>query len=171
DEKINFPSANWVIRDITVDNVNYFYMYNYQDGLWQTGSPVYDVTFENIKASSVSHAFYIADEKSQASVTLKNCTFSGLAWKESIPAVFEGIPLQSEGFFYSQNVRSIDMNQVTFSWNGNDETFVCNGANKVKLYALLIINKTSNKPLLFRNIDRISAKNVLINGVSSVFYE
>lgn len=171
DEKINFPSANWVIRDIAVDSVNYFYMYNYQDGLWQTGSPVYDVTFENVKASSVSHAFYIADEKSQTSVTLKNCTFSGLAWKESIPAVFEDIPLQSEGFFYSQNVRSIDMNQVTFSWNGNDETFVCNGANKVKLYALLIINKTSNKPLLFRNIDRISAKNVLINGVSSVFYE
>lgn len=52
-------SGNWLIQDVTVDRVDNFYNYNYENGLWQTGQPVTSIRFENIKATELLNAFAI----------------------------------------------------------------------------------------------------------------
>jgi len=57
DENPKLKSGNWLIEDVTVENVDQFYVYNFEDGLWQTGQPVTTVKFERIKAEGFITGF------------------------------------------------------------------------------------------------------------------
>jgi hypothetical protein len=59
DENPKLQSGNWLIKDVIIENVDHFYMYNYENGLWQTGQPVTGVRFEGVTATGILSAFYI----------------------------------------------------------------------------------------------------------------
>jgi len=40
DANPKLESGNWLIRNVTVDSVDHFYVYNHRNGNWQTGLPV-----------------------------------------------------------------------------------------------------------------------------------
>jgi len=137
DENPKIPSGNWLIQDIEVDQVDNFYNYNYENGLWQTGQPVTSIRFENIKATGLLNAFaIIGDQERQLKLTIKNSTFSfreGTAVKE---AVFEGAKSSSNAFFNASNFGLIDLQNVTLQKVTKNALLDCKSGNKIIINGL-----------------------------------
>ncbi len=94
DDNPELQSGNWLIEDVTIKNVDRVYMYNYQNGLWQTGQPVTTVCFEKIKATGILSAFYIAgDSALKFNMFIKNSSFSS---REG--SVFNITPLKGQNY-------------------------------------------------------------------------
>lgn len=54
DRKPKLPSDNWLIEDVTIDNVDLFYGYDIERGPWQTEQAVKRIRFQNVKASHLT---------------------------------------------------------------------------------------------------------------------
>ena len=122
DEKSNLISGNWELKDIKVDNVDNFYNYNFNNGLWQTGMPLTTISFENIEAKGLLKAFEINggnDKKIQ--ITIKNSNFSFRDGSEKIPDSFEGAKFLSKAFVDASNFDFIDFKNVQFQKNAKVE--------------------------------------------------
>jgi hypothetical protein len=63
DERSVLKSGNWLIRDISIENVDHVYNYNFEKGLWQTGQPVTEVRFEHVKATGILSSFNIIGDE------------------------------------------------------------------------------------------------------------
>jgi Glycosyl hydrolases family 28 len=122
DENPKLNSGNWELKDIKVDNVDNFYNYNFNNGLWQTGKPLTTISFENIKAKGLLKAFEInggTDKKAQ--ITIKNSSFSFREGVEKVPDSFEGAKFLSKAFVNASNFDFIDFKNVQFEKNGKVE--------------------------------------------------
>jgi hypothetical protein len=76
DENTKLKSGNWNLKDIEVENVDNFYNYNFQDGLWQTGQPLTSLKLENIKAKGLLKSFEInGGQDKKAKFIIKNSEF------------------------------------------------------------------------------------------------
>ena len=119
DENTTLKSGNWDLKDIEVENVDNFYNYNFQTGLWQTGQPLTSLKLENIKAKGLLKAFEINggdDKKTQ--FIIKNSEFFARDNILNAPNSFEGAKFNSSAFFDATNFGLIKMENAKFSKNG-----------------------------------------------------
>jgi len=73
DRNPRLPSDRWVVRDCTVDNVDFLYGYDFEKGLWQTGQPAKRLRFQNVKATRVAHPLRVrGDADRQFELTLED---------------------------------------------------------------------------------------------------
>jgi hypothetical protein len=137
DENPKLLSGNWLIEDCTVDQVDSFYNYNFENGLWQTGQPVTSVTFKKINAKGLLKAFSITgDKERQLQLTIKNSTFAFRQGSMVKDASFEGAKSASDAFFYVSDFGLLDLNNVTLQKAGKDVLFECRSGNKLVISGL-----------------------------------
>jgi Glycosyl hydrolases family 28 len=120
DENPKLNSENWQLKNIKVSNVDNFYVYNFKNGLWQTGKPLTSISFENIEAKGLFKAFEInGGDNKKLQMTLKNSQFLYREGLEKIPDSFEGAKYQSKAFAEASNLDFIDFINVKFEKKGN----------------------------------------------------
>jgi hypothetical protein len=137
DENPKLLSGNWLIEDCTVDQVDNFYNYNYENGLWQTGQPVTSITFEKINATGLLRAFSITGDKERhLQLTIKNSAFAFREGSEVKDASFEGAKSSSDAFFYVSDFGLLDINNVTIQKAGKDVLFEGKSGNKLVINGL-----------------------------------
>jgi hypothetical protein len=159
DEKPALQSGNWLIKDITVENVDQFYMYNFRNGLWQTGQPVNSVRFEKVKASGILGAFYVAGDTGRIfNLTVINSSFT---FREGsiMSDKFEGAKLQSPEFFHAEDFDRITLEKVTFMKSGELPLLDLKSGNTVIIKRLSCKTGSDSVPYVFSNINNIKTDN------------
>jgi hypothetical protein len=157
DENPKLESGNWLIEDVTVDNVDQFYVYNYKEGLWQIGQPVTTVQFKNIKATKVLGVFNtIGDSSLKFNLSIENSSFSFREGADYKGEKFEGVKLLSPALLNSTNFNQIKLRKVTLSKKGNAPMLNCNSGNSLTLDRVKFISDKPSKPYILDNIRNTS---------------
>jgi len=153
DQKPQLKSGNWEISDITVENVDIFYMYNFRNGLWQTGQPAHDVSFRNIKASGLLRAFYIdGSTDSLFTLSLKRSSFSFRTGSDDPGLVFEGAKLRDNAFFYATNFAGIKIDKVKLEKQGSEPLLLFEKGGSVLLKKTTFPGSDRKDPIVFKDI-------------------
>jgi hypothetical protein len=153
DENPQLISGNWLVEDITVNSVDHFYVYNFKDGLWQTGQPVTSVSFKNIQATGVLGAFnIIGDTDRKFYMNVENSSFFFRDGADYKGETFEGAGLLSASLFNASNFNEIKLNKVNLIKNGITPLLNCVSGNSVILESVEFISDTHTEPY---NLDRI----------------
>jgi hypothetical protein len=156
DENPKQVSGNWLIQDVTINNVDCVYNYNYDNGLWQTGQPVTTLVFENLKATGILNSFSITgDQNKSLSLIIKNADFSFLEGSTEYEPVFEGRKASSLAFFSVYNFDILELHNVTFHHNGKLPVLQCNSGNKVWLEQVTFLPVPQSQPFLLENVLKI----------------
>lgn len=167
DENPKLKSGNWLINNITIDNVDRVYVYNYLNGLWQTAQPVTSVRFEGVKATGILNAFtIIGDTAGQFNMSIKNSSFrfrEGTAFDDGS---FEGAKNLSKAFFNVKNFDQIVLNKVTLQKSGSDPVLQINSGNSLTLERINFITNSGAPPYLFQNIKEIKKGNINLDYTS-----
>jgi len=166
DEQPELKSGNWTISDVTVDNVDNFYIYNFQNGLWQTGQPVTSVSFENITATGLLKAFYIyGDTGLLFNFSIKNSSFAFREGENKPTGTFEGAKLSSDDFFKASSFDLISLENVTFSKKDSSILLNCESGNKLVFDQVGFNTRTGIKPFRFQNVKSVEMNNISLNGI------
>jgi len=163
DEHPKLKSGNWTIEDITVRDVDVFFMYNYENGLWQTGQPVTTIKFREVKATGILSAFYIIGDlalKFNMSINQSSFIFREGAINSS--ETFEGAKLFSTDFFYAKNFNSIELRDITLGKKGTDRILTCTSGNSLSLENINFITGKSSIPYSFDKITKIKKHQLLL---------
>lgn len=156
DEKPVLQSGNWVIKDITVNNVDIFFIYNFRDGLWQTGQPFTSVNFENVKADGILRAFYIyGDTGRLLKMSINNSQFSYREHYSENYNKFEGSALRSSEFFYAENFDRISLQEVTLKEHGKSVPASFVSGNNLTINGLYSNLPANLKPYVFSQIKNV----------------
>ena len=165
DEKPVLQSGNWKIEDITVKNVDHFFIYNFMDGLWQTGQPFTSVTFSEIRASGILDAFYIrGDTARNFKMSVKNSTFSCRQGEISKVEKFEGVKLLSGEFFYANTFNTISLENVIFEKRDSSILLKAEYGNEINLHEVEFIKQSDSIPFIFNKIGDIKQKDYRISN-------
>ncbi len=77
DRKPRLPSDRWLIQDVTIDNADMVYGYDFERGLWQTGQPAKRISFQNVKATGlVKPLRVLGDTNRLFELTLENVSLA-----------------------------------------------------------------------------------------------
>ena len=154
DEHPKLESGNWLIQDLTIENADLVYIYNFDDGLWQTGQPANSVKFERINAKGLLRAFYVIGDKNRKfDLKIVDSSFSyreGSVLKDDL---FEGIKMKSESFFYATDFGQIDFQNVTLQNSPKTIPIDCKSGNKINISGLRTNSPFSTES--FRDIIQI----------------
>ncbi|MEI8113296.1 MAG: glycosyl hydrolase family 28-related protein [Bacteroidia bacterium] len=160
DENPKLESGNWLIEDVTVENVDQFYVYNYKDGLWQTGQPVTNVSFKNIKATGLLGAFnMIGDSLRKFNLIVKNSSFSFREGADYKGEKFEGAKLLSPALFNASSFDRIELRKVTFSKRGAAPVMKCIFGNSTSLDRVSFISNNPSEPFKLEKIGNTKISN------------
>jgi hypothetical protein len=170
DEKPVLKSGNWTIEDIIVRDVDQFFVYNFKDGLWQTGQPFTSVKFDDIRASGILGAFYIVGDSAKSfSMSLKNSSFS-YRQGEIIPGdKFEGVKFQSGELFYADNFNSISLDRVEFEKKNSSILLKAENGREISLNKVGFTNNSDIKPMIFSNIEDIKKNHYYIVSFNLIY--
>lgn len=156
DENPKLESGNWLIEDITVENVDQFYVYNFRDGLWQTGQPATSLHFRNIKARGILGAFNIVgDSGSKFKLKVENSSFSFREGAEYKGESFEGKKLLSPALFNATSFGDIELRKVTLSKKGDALLLNCSSGKTVILNSLRFISGMSTEPYSIEQVGNL----------------
>jgi len=134
DEPTKIPSGNWLIKDVIIDSADYVYVYNFENGLWQTGHPATNIKFENVKAVGLLKSFYmIGDKQRSFNLSVTNSSFAYRNGNPVIDSVFEDVKWKSTAFFYAENFNTVTLKNIAFLKTGKQMLFDFNEGNKVNL--------------------------------------
>lgn len=162
DENPKIASGNWLIENVTIENVDHFYMYNYQSGLWQTGQPATGVKLNNVTCKGLLSAFnIIGDNALKFNLSVENSSFSfreGALYSDSI--YFEGIEIQSPALINASNFNLLKFKKVILEKHGNTPLMNCNSGNKLILYEVNFMDGGNSNPLSVKNIKEIKKEKV-----------
>jgi len=165
DEKPELQSGNWIIKDITVENVDHFYMYNYKNGLWQTGQPVTSVSFENVKARGILSAFYISGDSGRLfNMNLIKSKFSFRNGSEYNEESFEGARLASDYFFHAENFNNISLMNVDLNKKNSSVILDCESGNLIALELVRFNTGSQMNPNIFEKTREIELSRLKLNG-------
>lgn len=157
DENPKIASGNWLIEAVTVENVDHFYMYNYQTGLWQTGQPATGVVFRNVKCKGLLSAFnIIGDNALKFNLSVENSSFSfreGASYNDSI--YFEGVQIQSSALVNASNFNEVKFKKVTLEKQDNTPLMNCDSGNTLILDEVNFIGVGNSNPISVKNIKEI----------------
>jgi len=130
DQKPQIRSGNWLVRKIKVRNVDSFYNYNFENGLWQTGQPVTNIIFERIKAEGILRAFNIkADKAREFNLIIRNSFFSSRENHGVSAYIFEGVRAESDAFFYASDFGRVELYNVAIKNPGDGLIIECKSGN------------------------------------------
>jgi hypothetical protein len=156
DENPQLTSGNWLIENVTVKNVDQFYNYNFENGLWQTGQPATDICFSNISASELIKAFSInGGNDKQLKLTVKKSSF---AYREGTSAKgesFEGAKSRTDSFFSAVNFGIIALNNITLQKTDTEPLLTCRNGNTLIVKNVEYLPPSGSGQFLFENIDEI----------------
>jgi hypothetical protein len=155
DEKAALKSGNWTVKDVTVENVDFFYNYNFEKGLWQTGQPVTSLSFENIRATGLLCAFSIVGSSDRLlNMAIKNSSFN---FRENftMPAQFEGANIASGSFIGIKNFSALNLNNVEVQKQDTIPLLHAINGNSISLKKTTFVNSTKTIPYIFENVERI----------------
>ena len=156
DESPKLKSGNWLIQDITIDSVEYVYLYNYENGLWQTGQVATSLTFDGIKANGILKAFDItADSALQFELTILNSSFSFREGSVDTVKSVERTVFASPAFFNARNFNKIEIHNVAFSKMGTFPILNINSGNHLLLDRVAFNTGNNSVPFLFDKIQEI----------------
>jgi len=134
DENPKLQSGNWLIEDVTVDNVDQFYVYNFQEGLWQTGQPATSVQFKNIQATKILGAFnIIGDVDLKFNLKIENSSFTFRDGADYQGDRFEGAKLLSPALFNASSFDKLLLRNVTFNKKVDAPILNCTSGNSLIL--------------------------------------
>lgn len=171
DENSQLKSGNWLIEDITVKDVDVFFMYNFENGLWQTGQPFTTVSFNDIRASGLLNAFYINGDTSQTfNMSLKNSEFSSRRVTGIKNPVFEGRKLLSDNFFYAKSFTCISLENVTFEKRDTSALLKAENGKEISLYKVGFNWLSESNPFIFNMIMNVK-KNIYYNNNYDLLYD
>jgi hypothetical protein len=166
DEKPKLLSGNWIIEDITVDNVDHFFMYNFKNGLWQTGQPFTSVRFEHITATGILNAFYIkGDTSRQFNMNIKNSSFTFREGSDIKTEVFEGAKLLSPEFFYANSFSQILLENVKFGKKDSSLLLSAESGEKVSLDRVSFNTGSEIQPFRFYRINDIQLNKLFLDDL------
>lgn len=165
DENPALISGKWLIENVTVENVDHFFVYNFRDGLWQTGQPLTDIKFDNVSANGLLGAFnIIGDQDRRFKMKVKNSSFNfreGATYKGDL---FEDAKLLSPALFNAMNFDTIELKNITFCKNTNLPIISCNSGNLLKLQQVGFVTGNNDVPFSIDNLKKIQKHQVFING-------
>jgi phosphatidylserine decarboxylase len=170
DENPVLQSGNWTIEDIIVRDVDHFFVYNFRDGLWQTGQPLTSVKFDDISASEILGAFYIIGDSAQTfQMSLKNSSFSYRQGDVIQGDKFEGVKLQSGEFFYADYFNAISLDRVKFEKSNSSVLLKAENGREISLNKVGFTNMSDIKPMIFRNIEDIKKNHYYIMSFNILY--
>ena len=153
DENPKLISGNWLIKDVTIDNVDQVYVYSYPEGLWQTGQPVSFVQFKNVKANGVLGAFnIIGDSELKFKMGIENSSFSFREGTDYKGEKFEGVKLLSPALFNAASFDEIKLRKVTLSKKGTAPILNCSSGNSLTLDRVSFISENLKEPYTLNKI-------------------
>ncbi|NSW95807.1 MAG: hypothetical protein HPY62_13950 [Bacteroidales bacterium] len=159
DQKPQLKSGNWYIKDITVNNVDNFFIYNFKDGLWQTGQPFTSVRFENIKAEGILKAFYIYGDTARLfKMIVNNSYFSHRKTSSANYNKFEGSVFRSREFFYAENFDSIFIDKVTLKEYSNTALASFVSGNNLTISRFSSGSRLDVQPYIFSKIVNVNIR-------------
>lgn len=157
DENPKRSSGNWKISNLTVNEVDVFFDYNFKDGLWQTGQPLTSVSMNNVEATNLKKSFLIrGDSLKQFSLSVSNSSFTqrdGSAIESEY--VFEGAKNISPAFFNVSNFDSLSITNTKFETKtGGATAFLSKG--KFALLKQISIEPAKKEWLLVEKVASVS---------------
>ena len=165
DENPKLESGNWLIEDVTVDNVDQFYVYNFKDGLWQTGQPVTNISFKNVKATGVLGAInIIGDSGLKFNLSIENSSFNFREGADYKGDKFEGSKLVSSSLFNAVNFDRITLQNVTLNKSGTSPILNCNSGKSLILNDVNFITGNNSVPYSIENVKEIRKENLKFNN-------
>ncbi len=158
-------SGNWIIDDVMIDNVDNVFIYNFRNGLWQTGQPFTTVSISRMKANGILRAFYIyGDQRSLFNMKIKNSRFALRKGTEKKSDKFEGAELASSEFFYGAGFNNISLEKVTFDSNDTTVLLRCESGNELNLNKVRFITGSEILPFRYGSIKAINLNKLMLNG-------
>ena len=156
DENPQLSSGNWIIENITVKNVDQFYNYNFENGLWQTGQPATDIYFCNISASGLIKAFSInGGTDRQLKLTVRKSDFVYREGTSNKGESFEGAKSRMNSFFSAVNFGIIELNNITLQKADTEPILTCKNGNTLIVKNVEYLPPSGSGQFLFENIDEI----------------
>lgn len=165
DDHSTIKSGNWLIKDITIENVDHVYNYNYEKGLWQTGQPVTTVRFENVKATGILSAFnIIGDSAFNFNLDIQNSQFTfreGTAYDAN---TFEGAKITSAAFFNARNFDHIKLKNVILEKKNANPVMFGTSGKTITLEQVNFNTGSSSLPFNFEAITTVKMNEVKQDG-------
>lgn len=159
DDRSQIVSGNWLVKNITIDNVDNVYRYNFENGLWQTGQPVSDIKFENIKASGVLKTFSIlGDSARRLKLSIQNASFTERLDPKNKNNVFEGVKTRSSAFFDIERFGSLQLQDVSFKTVADEPVLFVNFGNYAKLEAVEVAPGSVSHQIILENVQKVERK-------------
>jgi len=165
DETPELISGNWLIENVTVENVDHFFVYNFKDGLWQTGQPLINVKISNTKASGILAGFnLIGDQDRKLTMSIENSMFSFREGTEYRGELFEDAKLLSPAFFNAMNFNQIELKNITFNKKTSLPIINCISGNLLKMEQVNFVTGNNSFPYIVDKVNRLQEDSVFING-------
>lgn len=165
DDHPELVSGNWLIEDVTIDQVDHVYVYNYLEGLWQIGQPVSNLVFKNVKARGVLGAFnIIGDQELKFNMRIEDSSFEFREGAHYEGDMFEGVKFLSPAFFNAMNFDKIELINVTFNKKNNLPVINCKSGNLLKMEQVNFITGNSAFPYTIDKVNKLKEDRVFING-------
>ena len=169
DENPKLISGNWLIEDVTIDNVDQVYVYNYLDGLWQTGLPVTNVHFKNVKATGVLGAFnIIGDTDLKFKLNVENSSFEFRDGADYKGDKFEDAKLLSPSLFNACNFNQINLLNVIFTKKGTTPVLNIVSGNSLNLDGLTINSDNNLVPCKIEKVKKVKNINMKFNCIQKL---
>lgn len=146
-------NGHWLIEDVTIDNVDQIFNYNFKNGLWQTGQPATEITFKNLTATNVKKAFnMIGDSARSLKLTIRNASISERIDSDFTEFNFEGKMQNVPAFFNTTLFDLLELHHVTIKTNGKHPAIMAKNGNKVVMDNVRFIPSDNQTPLILENI-------------------
>jgi len=140
DETPEKVSGNWRIEDVTIENADNVYVYNYENGLWQTGQPATDIVFVKVTATGILNSFnVIGDSDKHFSLLIKDSSFSFRNEVNDNSLKFEGADFRSPSLFNIDKYHSLEIENVKISSSGARPFLNCGPGDTVRIKELTMI--------------------------------
>lgn len=156
DEDPQLVSGDWLIQDVTIDGVDQIFNYNFKNGLWQTGQPATNLTFENLTATDVKKAFnVIGDSARSLELIIRNSSISEREDSDFTEFNFEGRMQEVPAFFNANLFDILELHNVIIETNSKDPAVMAKNGNKLVMDNVQFIPSDNQKPFIFENIDKV----------------
>jgi len=165
DENPKLISGNWLIENVTVENVDHFFVYNFKDGLWQTGQPLTDIKFGHVTANGILGAFnIIGDQDRKFKMKVENSSFSFREGAQYKGDLFEDAKLLSPALFNAMNFDKIELENINLSKYTNSPIIHCSSGNLLQLEQVSFVTGNNAVPYTIDNLKKLQKDRLFING-------
>jgi len=156
DEDPQLLNGKWLIEDVTIDNVDQIFNYNFRNGLWQTGQPATDITIESLKATNLKKAFnVIGDSARSLKLDIRNSFISEREDSDFTEFHFEGRVMETPAFFNVNMFDILELHDVTIQTNSKDLALMVMNGNRLILENIQFLPSDNQMPFIFENVNEV----------------